>query len=71
MSELNKIEKYQKNLFQFKEIYMTPEMYYRKIEQRKISFMVQWQTQDWRSWNYADYCAFKKLSETNPELVIN
>jgi hypothetical protein len=42
--------------------YMSPEEYHNVIEQRKQSFLMRHQKQDWLSWNLPAYLAYRKLS---------
>lgn len=62
LTELQQIDKIQKEKFPFEKLYMTPEEYHSIIEQRKILFLEKWQSKSFLSWNLAEYIAAKKLT---------
>lgn len=49
----------------YRSIYMSPKEYFKKIENRKIEFIKKWNSQDWLSWNYADYKAYRLIRKSN------
>lgn len=67
LSDLQQIDKIQKEKFPFEKKYMTPEEYHSIIEQRKILFLEKWQSKSFLSWNLAEYLAVKKLTAESGE----
>jgi hypothetical protein len=61
MEELNRIQTIQNSLFPFEEKYMTPESYYNAIQEKKELFLTNFRKKNVRSWNLAEYRAYKKL----------
>ena len=62
-SQLEKIAESQKQLFSFKEKFMTTDEFKQKIQNRKTQFLSDWEKSKFFSWNYADYKAYIILKE--------
>lgn len=62
--QLNTIEKTQDELFPFADKYMTAKEFENRIEQRKTAFIDLWKQKGFFSWNYAEYKAYKALTNS-------
>lgn len=63
LQELESIEKNQSILFDFEKDYLSARDYYTKLQERKEAFLNPNEHFDWRSWNYAEYNARKRLKQ--------
>jgi hypothetical protein len=61
MDELSEIDKFQKQKFPYEVKYMSPEIYYMVIQQRKKSFVAKWESKNFLEWNLPEYSAYRKL----------
>ena len=61
LEELNQLNMIQKEKYNFRARYMTPEEYVAAIEKRQTEFITKWENKSILSWNYAEYLAYKKL----------
>jgi len=62
-NELNKIDESQVDQFDFAINYMSSELYYCRIQENIDAFVEAYPDRHWLSWNYADYRAYKMLSD--------
>lgn len=62
-SELNTIDALQVDQFDFAINYMSSELYYCRIQEKIDAFVEAYPERHWLSWNYADYRAYKMLSD--------
>ncbi|MBT5531107.1 MAG: hypothetical protein HOK35_18275, partial [Cytophagia bacterium] len=61
LEELNQLNMIQKEKYNFRARYMTPEEYVAAIEKRQTEFITKWGNKSILSWNLAEYLAYKKL----------
>lgn len=61
--DVEQTEKYAFKSSSFERVrtYMTPEHYFDKINDRKITFKKEWESKSWLSWNLAEAKAYEKL----------
>ncbi|MEA1874103.1 MAG: DUF4153 domain-containing protein [Bacteroidota bacterium] len=61
--ELQEIDAMQTQQFDFAVNYMSSELYYSRIQEEIDAFVETYPERHWLSWNYADYRAYKMLSD--------
>lgn len=67
LEDLEGMDSYQMNSFKlgsfssYRKLYMTPELYQLKIEERKQKFKQKWENKGLLEWNYAEYKAYNEL----------
>jgi hypothetical protein len=61
LEELHRIQIIQNNLFPFEEKFMTPETYYKAIQEKKELFLTNFRKKNLHSWNFAEHRTYKKL----------
>lgn len=61
MEELKIIHEKQQQLYPFEEEYMSIDVYHEKIQSKKERFIMQWNEKNLKSWNFAEWKAYKKL----------
>ncbi len=60
---LDVIDSQQKDVFSFRDQYISSQEYYDIIQRRKSDFLTSWDTVKWQGWNYASHRAYQKLKE--------
>lgn len=65
LSELEKIDKTQKDIFHLESKFMTPEEYCNVISERKKGFKMLWESKSILEWNLPEYLAYSSLFQSN------
>lgn len=61
--ELASIDANQKDVFAFRDQYISSREYYDIIQERKDNFLSEWEKSKWQDWNLASHRAYLKLKE--------